>query len=403
MGLVPLPSICCERWRKGQTYGTILIDLERRCVIDLLPGRDGEALKQWLAKNPQVEVITRDRWPAYIEAANEAAPKAKQVADRFHLLRNVREAVEKLLSRHASGIREASGQADSESSETATPSINCSTPDESAAASPTSPTPPLSKKEQVRREKQRVRQEKFRLVKELTAQGLSTRVIARRLGINRKVVQDYQRREECPDWNPGRTAATGLDAHAEFIAEWLAAGNRNTADLYRLLKGRGYRGSYDAVRRFVNRRIGSSGQPGPRDPQAKPPQKAPPSARKLSFAVVKPRPGKRATRVLEHLRNRDSKLNDALKLSEELMEMIRRKNSTPLKDWVTKATASGVTDLVNLAVSLNGDAKAIQAALSESWSNGPVEGQVNRLKTIKRQMYGRAGMTLLRARVKRKG
>jgi transposase len=99
--------------RKGQTYGTILIDLERRCVIDLLPGRDGEALKQWLAKNPQVEVITRDRWPAYIEAANAAAPKAKQVADRFHLLRNVREAVEKLLSQHASGIREASVQADS--------------------------------------------------------------------------------------------------------------------------------------------------------------------------------------------------------------------------------------------------------------------------------------------------
>ena len=108
---VPAPRfVGIDDWayRKGQTYGTILIDLERRCVIDLLPGRDGEALKQWLAKNPQVEVITRDRWPAYIVAANEAAPKAKQVADRFHLLRNVREAVEKLLSRHASGIREAS-------------------------------------------------------------------------------------------------------------------------------------------------------------------------------------------------------------------------------------------------------------------------------------------------------
>jgi hypothetical protein len=80
-------------------------------------------------------------------------------------------------------------------------------------------------------------------VKELTAQGHSARDIARRLGINRKVVLCYRRLEECPDWNPGRTAATGLDSHAEFVAEWLTAVNRNIADLYRLLKARGYSGS----------------------------------------------------------------------------------------------------------------------------------------------------------------
>jgi transposase len=92
-----------------------------------------------------------------------------------------------------------------------------------------------------------------------------------------------------------------------------------------------------------------------------------------------------------------------LELAEELMAMIRRTAATPLACWVTKAVAVGDRDLANLAGSLGSDTAAIQAALSEPWSNGPVEGQVNRLKAIKRSMYGRAGMTLLRARVRHKG
>jgi transposase len=93
--------------KKGQRYGTILIDLERQRVIDLLPGRDGESLTKWLQKNPQVEVITRDRWPAYAKAASVAAPQATQVADRWHLLKNLREAVENLFARLSPEIRSA--------------------------------------------------------------------------------------------------------------------------------------------------------------------------------------------------------------------------------------------------------------------------------------------------------
>jgi transposase len=93
--------------KKGQSYGTILIDLERSQVIDIFPGRDGEAVKEWLKSNPQVEVITRDRWAAYAQAATEAAPQAKQVADRWHLLKNLREAVERLLARFSPEIRTA--------------------------------------------------------------------------------------------------------------------------------------------------------------------------------------------------------------------------------------------------------------------------------------------------------
>lgn len=170
--------------RNGHTYGTILIDLERGTVIDLLPGRDGEALKAWLAANPQVEVITRDRWPAYIQAATTAAPQAKQVADRFHLLVNVREAVEKVLSRVASDIRAANTAVNAPPADpSATPSAEAPVP-----ATPDAAAKPPTATEQRRVGKRQAREERFRRVKELTADGLSARQIARRLRMSRRAV-----------------------------------------------------------------------------------------------------------------------------------------------------------------------------------------------------------------------
>jgi transposase len=373
---VPPRFVGIDDWacRKGQSYGTILIDLERRRVIDILLGRDGEAVKEWLAANPQVEVITRDRWPAYIEAATAAAPQAKQVADRFHLLRNVREAVEKLLSRHGAEVRAAAIDVDAtESRDKPAAEVN---------ATPESSPKPLSEEEQHRDEKRNQREERFRQVKELTAQGLSCRVIARRLEMSPKVVVRYRRLDRCPDWEPGRVSPTQLDPFAQFIADWVAAGNRNSADQYRFLKARGYRGGYDAVRRSLNRLIGSCGRPGRRSGDAKPRRRPAPSARKLSFRVANPKPGSRSSRVLARLREQSPQLNTALDLADELMAMFRRQSSTTLADWTARATASGDVDLKNLAASLLKDAAAVEAAMSQPWSNGPVEGQVGRLKTI---------------------
>ncbi len=93
--------------RKGHTYGTIVTDLERGEVLELLSGRDGVGLKAWLARHPEVEVVSRDRATAFAEAATQAAPQARQVADRFHLLKNVRETLQRFLERHAGRIRAA--------------------------------------------------------------------------------------------------------------------------------------------------------------------------------------------------------------------------------------------------------------------------------------------------------
>ncbi len=389
--------------RKGQRYGTILIDLERGRVIDILPGRDGEALKDWLKRHPGVEVITRDRWPAYAQAATEAAPQARQVADRWHLLRNLREAVQRLLERHSADVRSAL-KGTTEAPAAAAPSEG---PGKAVAAP--APEPPVpagftpAPKERARHARKQERVRQYRRVRELRAQGLSLRQIARATGLSVKSVIRYLRSDRCPDWNPGRKVPTQLDRFAGHIGGWIERGGRNAADLYRELVGLGYRGGYDAVRRYLARRLGSTGRPGPRVGVLTPPAgPAPPSPCKLSYEFIR-RPEERKANEqarLDRLRGSGPALREGLDLAGEFAEMVRRRGHTPLAEWLAKAEGSGCAELRGFASGLRLDEAAVAAALTEPWSNGPVEGAVNRLKLIKRSMYGRAGWELLRARVR---
>jgi transposase len=194
-----------------------------------------------------------------------------------------------------------------------------------------------------------------------------------------------------------------LDGSASFIAEGLATGNRNAVELFPALKAKGFRGGDDAVRRFVSKRIGSTGRPGRRVGPLTPPTKSAPTSRRLSFRVVNPKPEGHSAKVRNERRARNPPLDGWLRLFEELLAMLRRQTSTTLADWTARARASGSPELANLAESLSSDATAVEAAMTQNGSNGPVEGQVNRLKTIKRQMYGRAGIHLLKVRVTHQG
>jgi transposase len=399
--LPPPRYVGIDDWacKKGQIYGTILIDLERRQVIDLLPGRDGEALTAWLRNNPQVEVITRDRWSAYATAATAAAPQALQVADRWHLLKNLREAVENLIARFGPDIRVAAAAL----SEPAAPPA-----DDAPGGSEPAPEPdPQSARVSARAAKRQARMGRRARARELRGQGWSIRDIARQMAMSPKTVLRVLRHPDRPHGNLGRRGPSALDRYRGEIEAWMTAGGTNTAALYRVLRAAGCRASYDAVRRFANRRLGSSGKPGRRSPTTPRPVPAPdvPSARKLSsqFAGPKAAGESDGPSFLDRVRAQIPGLDAALTLAGELADMIRKRVTRPLVEWVAKAAASGVPELVGFAAGLRADEAAVSAALTETWSNGPVEGQVNRLKAIKRSMYGRAGMDLLRARVMHKG
>jgi transposase len=376
--------------RKGRVYGTILIDLERARVIDLLPGRDGAAVEAWLKAHPGVEVITRDRWAAYANAATAGAPQATQVADRFHLLVNLREAVERVIARVHPLIRA-----------------------QVAAAPPVPPLPtpapeprPPSAREQAWHAKRQARRDRRERVRALRRDGYSVRAIARHLRMSPKTVIGCLRNgdDDRPHGNRGRRGPSGVDVFRADVEAWVAAGGTNTAELYRQLRAKGCPARYDAVRRFANRLLGSSGRPGRRSPATPRPTPAPdtPSPRALSFQFACPKAvtDDDEPSLLERVRSAIPDLDTALTLAGEFAGMVRKTVIKPLVEWMAAAVASGVPELVGFAHGLHSDAAAVQAALTTGWSNGPVEGQVNRLKAIKRAMYGRAGIKLLRARVR---
>ena len=93
-------------WRKGMNYGTIIVDLERRQVVDLLADRSAATTADWFKRHPEIEIVSRDRAGLYADAARQGAPQARQIADRFHLLKNLRETIERQLGRFEAPIRE---------------------------------------------------------------------------------------------------------------------------------------------------------------------------------------------------------------------------------------------------------------------------------------------------------
>jgi transposase len=397
--------------RKGHTYGTIIIDLERSAVLELLPGRDGVELKAWLGRHPEVEVLSRDRWAAFAEAAAEAAPQARQVADRFHLLKNAREALERFLDRYAGRIADvfaasarepavqAGGPAVAQGVASAAPSDSPAgvTPGASAGAPPTAqPQQPTAR--------QRQRLERYHEVRRRHAEGQSLRQIARAMRLSKTTVLRYVRSGQCPDWRPGRAGPSLADPYRERIDAWLAAGNRNAAELHRQLQAEDPRLGYDLLRRFVSRRLAARGEQRARA-KAAPQPPPPPSAKGLSFAVIA-RPDERteAQRAqVARLREIGPEVGEAVGLVEGFAALVRQRGGAKLTDWQEKARAGASVELRRFAEGLARDQAAVQAALEEPWSNGPVEGHINRLKTIKRQMYGRAGLALLRARVRHAG
>ena len=276
----PAESASCARivgvddwaWKKGHRYGTILIDLERSRVLDLLPDRESATLQAWLKARPEIEVISRDRSGTYARAASEAAPQAKQVADRWHLLKNLREAVERLFERSASAVKEALVTLPPRVRSEGTPLLD---PAAQAVPAPSFAPTALSRLQQARRIKRAQRVERHRRVRQLHADGQSIGRIAAMVGLHRDTVRRYLRDEQCPKWQSGRPRLTRMDGYRKFVDQRLEEGCRNVAELHRDLTSEGHRVSYHAVHRFVRRRLADLGIPRRRDvlppPQARQP------------------------------------------------------------------------------------------------------------------------------------
>jgi transposase len=382
-------------WRKGQRYGTIVVDLQRSRVVDLLPDRDADTVTNWLKEHPGVELISRDRWSDYAQAAAEAAPEAQQVADRWHLLKNLREAIERLFERESATIAQVLKTAEPAPGSGPAETGTLATEERPLAEQPSPPQPEApaaaSPRQQAQQAKRERRVERFERVRELHRQGRSIRGIARELGLSREAVRRYLRRGTCPDWRPGRPARSGLDRYRKEIDRRIAEGCTNASELHRDLAAQGCRLSYPSVRRYVSKRLAAAEKSRARVNAAKAPAPPLPSARHLSFAWVRRREDRAEDQQvrLNAVRNGSPELSAALDLADTFAALIRKQSPMTLTDWLARAESSSCPELQRFAAGIRRDKSAVGVAVRGPWSNGPLEGHVNRLKMIKRQMYGR--------------
>jgi transposase len=393
--------------KRGAHYGTILIDLEGGQPIALLAERKAETLSTWLQAHPGVEVICRDRGGAYAEGARQGAPAALQVADRFHLLQNMVASLEGVLKRSPAALRQAAVPepgAAGEVKATLAP----------AAAEPTRVGRPreASSVRTLRQEQQAARHAaraaRGQRVQQLAHVGLSLTEIAAQVGLTRGTVRRYLAPSEPPAPKRGGGQPSKVTPpFRQYLHERWQAGCHNGRRLYRELVARGFTGSMAGVYRVLaSWRAGPPVPPQPKGGQAKkasapPTPDRPPSPRKVAWWLLGEAgdlsPEDQA--FLERLQRQAPSIAVARALSVEFFRIVRERDPDALEGWLRQAAESGVGELQSRAAGIRKDQAAVLAALTSPWSNGPTEGHVNRLKLIKRQGYGRAGLDLLRARM----
>jgi transposase len=384
-------------FRKGQTYGTVLIDLEGHCPVALLPDREAETLAAWLQAHPSVEVITRDRSKAYARGIKQGAPAATQVADRFHLLQNLADALEQVLSRHGTALKAVND---------AMRPAPASQPDGAVVVPvPLPPTPTIAQAKATRRRARRLAT--YEQVWTLRRQGHSGEVIAHQLGMGRSTVFRYLHAPTFPERkgrsDRGRSLLTPYKAY--LLRRW-NEGCHEALQLFSEIKGHGYPGSYVTVARYAQRlreaqglalRQRRSEQPLPAVAE---PIHPPLTVRQAAWLVLR-RPERRAPHdesVLVRLHAQHAEVAEAIELAQDFAQLVRKRTPTRLDGWLTRAIKSPLGVFQRFATRLREDYDAVKAGITRPWSNGPVEGQINRLKMLKRQMFGRAKLDLLQQR-----
>jgi transposase len=351
-------------WKRGQRYGSIICDLERRRIVDLLPDREPATVEAWLSCHPEVRVISRDRGGGYGQAATRAAPQAVQVADRWHLMENASAAFLEAVRRSMRPIRMALG------STTIDPAL-------------------LTHAERLQHDGYLRREEAYGIIRALAKTGTSIKEIVRQTGRSRKLVRDIVRGG---GGDVFRCRSNVLEPHLAWLdAEW-SAGCRSGAELWRRLqKTAGFCGSLRVVAEWATRRRRAESA-GPER------LRKPPPARVLSRLLSSER---------DHLTKGDAitvarveravpVLVSARDLVARFHGMVRDRDPDALPTWIADAAGSV---LASFAKGIVADRAAVAAAMTQPWSNGQTEGQITKLKLVKRQMYGRAKLDLLRARL----
>ncbi|MFK0202955.1 ISL3 family transposase [Streptomyces lavendulae] len=364
-------------FRRGRTYGTLLVDVEAGRVVDVLPDRTSETFSAWLREHAGAEIICRDRATAYTRAIKEAAPDAVEVADRWHLLQNLAAAVEKTCHQHRACLRKRADEATARIPE-APPLMEL-------------PLHELPRTQIVERTRHRHAD-----VHKLVAAGWTIGAIARRLHLDRKTVRRFR------DTDLDQLLASANERRPAGVLEPFKAylntrftdslGQVSGSRLFLEIRERGYRGSRQVVRKHLAALRAGNAEPIRADI---------PSPRKITGWIMRPQdtlPPELSRRLLD-VRIACPDIARACDLARAFAELLRNRRGFLLTEWIRQAEQDAPNPISGFAGFLRGDLDAVTAGLTLHWSSGVVEGHVNRVKTLKRAMYGRASFTLLRTRI----
>lgn len=373
-------------FRRGYRFGTILVDLESHRPIDLLPDRQTETAASWMRENPEIAVVSRDRASGYASAASEVAPHAIQVADRFHVCKNLTEATQLLLARCQAEIAVASTMEEPEQNQSGQPIISIEEwrPKEPAHV------------EKARLTRRAGRKTRYEQVMEGCALGLTAKEIACQLDMSERTVQKWRAAGTFPETRKRRKKPSSFDPFAAYVLNRWQQGERNGLTLWREIQKQGYTGS----ERTVYRHIETLKQASVRA-SFNPNRLHTFTASTAVWLFV------RDPKSLNEVEQEDlatfcqasPTLKQAYDLVQDFMQMVHKREGYRLDAWLERVATSEFSELQSFAAGVEKDKAAVKAGLTWPVNNAQVEGQVTKLKLLKRTMYGKAGFPLLRQRV----
>ncbi len=329
--------------------------------------------------------------PAYADGAAQGAPQAIQVADRWHLLKNLTKAIQRYFSRHRKAVRQLLVEA-VEAGEFNPTDLNITEKYRRYAPGPS--------RESLHEARQAERKALFAAVKARHAEGVYTTDIADEFDLSRHTVSKWSNSESLPPDGRGRFKRKCLiDDYVPYLHQRIADGCTNKSQLWREIKERGFTGSRTIVGKWVRQNYSTNGDTT-EELFAKKIEVTLPSSRELTWLIARHADEieEEEKQLLEVL-TRDGELAELRQAAHEFMHMVRNGLDGEWASWLKNSCESGVKELKNFAIGLKKDAAAVYEAIRHPWSNGLTEGHVNRLKFLKRQMYGRASFDLLRLRV----
>jgi transposase len=379
-GTVTVLGVDDFAFRRGRDYGTVLVNVDTGAPVDLLRDREADTLAEWLKAHPGTEVICRDRAGAYADGARTGAPQAIQVADRWHLWHNLAEHAEKTVAAHHRCVRDHYAALEQAAAEQA--------PDPGQLASRAT-TAHAENRARVVRARQRYEQ-----VQALKAEGKTITTVMRELRLAPGTARRYYRAASVDEVVAGTLTGwpSKLDDHKPFLHQRWNSGCTNIGQLHREITAQGYRGSYGTVYAYLRPFKGLAAPPA---------VPAPPKVRHITSWILRDPASLDDDEQdsLTSVRAQCPHLDALASHVTEFAKILTGRRGEQLDAWIAQASAGDQPDLRSFITGLKRDYQAVLNGLTLPYSSGKVEGNVNRIKMLKRQMYGRARFDLLRQRV----